>query len=141
MATSDSLIDVSDGHVRVVFHSEASELSVAVRSPVIARLSYDAGGWGTTGNPWNLFVNSQPSGVIEYSGESDGRRILNFSLDNGLVPGTRWNWSERCGPTAAAAFSFSAGRRSSLTPTTPGRGAACTTSSTRPGRSTISWSD
>ena len=33
MATS-GLIDVSDGHVRVVFHSEASELSVAVRSPV-----------------------------------------------------------------------------------------------------------
>ena len=87
MATSDSLIDVSDGKVRVVFHSDASKLSVVVRSPVIARLSYDAGGWSTTGNPWNLFVNSQPSGVIEYSGESDGRRVVNFSLDNQLVAG------------------------------------------------------
>ena len=87
MATSDSLIEVTDGHVRVVFHSDASELSVAVRSPVTARLSYDAGGWGTTGNPWNLFVNSQPSGVIEYSGESDGPRIFNVSLDNRLVAG------------------------------------------------------
>ena len=87
MATSDSLIEVTDGHVRVVFHSDASELSVAVRSPVTARLSYDAGGWGTTGNPWNLFVNSQPSGVIEYSGESGNPRILNVSLDNRLVAG------------------------------------------------------
>lgn len=87
MATSDSLIDVSDGHVQVVFHSNASELSVAVRSPVIARLSYDTGGWGTTGNPWNLFVNGQLSGVMEYSGESDERRIFNVTLDNRLVAG------------------------------------------------------
>ena len=87
MATSDSLIEVKDGHVRVVFHSDASELSVAVRSQVTARLSFDTGGWGTTGNPWNLFVNSQPSGVIEYSGESDGPRIFNVSLDNRLAAG------------------------------------------------------
>src|SRR5437660_258739 len=87
MKTSDSLIDVSDGHVRVVFHSDASKLSVAVRSPVIARLSYETGGWGTTGNPWNLSVNGQPSGVIEYSGEADVRRVFNVSLDNLLVAG------------------------------------------------------
>lgn len=88
MATSDSLIEVKDGHVRVVFHSEASELSVAVHSPVTARLSYDTGGWSTTGNPWNLTVNGQPSGVIEYNGEAGGRSILNVSLDNLLVAGS-----------------------------------------------------
>ena len=87
MATSDSLIDISDGHVRVVFHSDAADLSVAVRSPVTARMSYDTGGWGTTGNPWCLFVNGQMTGVIEYSGESGERRILNVSLDNRLVAG------------------------------------------------------
>jgi hypothetical protein len=60
---------------------------VAVRSPVTARLSFDTGGWGTTGNPWNLVVNGKPSGVIEYSGESGEPRILNVSLDNRLVTG------------------------------------------------------
>lgn len=87
MATSDSLIDISDGHVRVVLHSDVSQLSVAVRAPAIARLSFDTGGWGTTGNPWTLVVNGQMSGIIEYSGEVGERRILNVSLDNRLVAG------------------------------------------------------
>ena len=87
MATSDSLIDISDGQVRVIFHSDASELSVAVRSPVIARLSYDTGGWGTTGNPWNLYINGQLDAVMEYSGESSELRTFNVTLDNRLIVG------------------------------------------------------
>ena len=49
MATSDSLIEVTAGKIRVHFHSDASQLSVAVRSPVTARLFYDTGGWNTVG--------------------------------------------------------------------------------------------
>jgi hypothetical protein len=60
---------------------------VAVRSPVIARLSYYTGGWGTTGNPWNLFVNSKLEAVMEYSGEAGEPRVFNASLDNRLVVG------------------------------------------------------
>ena len=86
MATSDSLLEVKDGRVRVRFHSDASQLSVAVRSPVTARLIYDTGGWNTVGNPWNLIVNGAPSGVLEYS-DNDARFILNVDLDNRLVVG------------------------------------------------------
>ena len=86
MATSDSLIEVTAGRIRVHLHSDASQLSVAVRSPVTARLSYDTGGWNTIGNPWNLIVNGAPSGVLEYS-DNDARFILNADLDNKLVAG------------------------------------------------------
>ena len=86
MATSDSLLDISDGRVRVLFHSDASKLSVAVRSPVTARIRYDTGGWVTVGNPWNLIVNGAPSGVLEYS-EDEGRRTINVDLDNRLIAG------------------------------------------------------
>jgi len=86
MATSDSLIEIKDGRVHVLFHSDASELSVAVRSPVTARLIFDTGGWNTVGNPWNLRVNGAPFGVLEYS-DNDARFILNVDLDPRLVVG------------------------------------------------------
>jgi hypothetical protein len=50
-------------------------------------MSYETGGWATTGNPWNLVVNGQQSGVIEYNGEAGALSIVNFGLDSLLVAG------------------------------------------------------
>ncbi len=109
MATSDSLIEVTAGKIRVNFHSDASQLSVAVRSPVTARLTYDSGGWHTLGNPWNLIVNGVSAAVLEYN-DDDGRSNLNESLDNRLVAGQEQAGvgRSRCGRRAKAAWCFSA---------------------------------